>query len=104
VLGALAIGQAGVYSALGLGEDSRWWALPLFATAGIYLPAVVVSIIPTRRRRRVLRAVLVVSLVLMVAGAVLFDAAIFGLLLIPSSLLAIAAGLLFERPKQTEIR
>jgi hypothetical protein len=87
-----------------LGEDSRWWALPLFITAAIYLPAIWVSVRPTTRRRRVLRAVLAVSLVLMVAGAVLFDAAIFGLLLIPSSLLAMAAGLLFERPKQTDAR
>jgi hypothetical protein len=98
VIGMLAIGQSAVYMAFGLAEDeSRWWSLPLFATAAIYVPAILVSVRPTPRRRQVLRAVLAVSLGLMVVGAVLFDAAIFGLLLIPSALLAIAAGMLFER-------
>jgi hypothetical protein len=48
----------------------------------------------------VIRAVLAVTLVMMVLGAVFSDPGYFGLLLIPSSLLAIAAGMLFSRPSQ----
>ena len=79
------------------GDVSRFWALPLFAIAAVYLPAVYVSVRPFENRRKVLRNVLTVSLVAMVLGAVFISVQLAGLLLIPSSLLAIAAGMLFQR-------
>jgi hypothetical protein len=99
VTGVLALGQSAVYLIVVNPDDvSPLRAIPVFAAAAVYLPAVWVSVRPTPNRRKVLRAVLAVTLVLMVLGAVLSDPAYFGLLLIPSSLLAIAAGMLFNRP------
>jgi len=101
VTGVLALGQSGVYLiAVNPDDVSPFRAIPVFAAAAVYLPAIWVSVRPTPNRRRVLRAVLAVTLVLMVLGAVLSDPAYFGLLLIPSSLLAIAAGMLFSRPSR----
>jgi hypothetical protein len=95
--GVIALGQSGVFYLLGEADESQWWSIPLFVGAAVYLPAIWVSVRPVPNRRSVLRGVLAITLVLMVVGAVLFDPAIFGLLLIPSGLLAIAAGLLLQR-------
>jgi hypothetical protein len=101
VTGALALGQAGVFILVVNSEDvSTLWAIPIFAAAAVYLPAAWVSLRPNPKRRVVYRTVLGITLVFMVVGAVAFDPAFFGLLLIPSSLLAIAAGMLFSRPQQ----
>jgi hypothetical protein len=82
------------------GDVSRFWAIPLLVIGLVYAPAIWVSVRPVANRRRVLRNVLVVSLVAMVLGAVFISVQLATLLLIPSSLLAIAAGLLFDRPRQ----
>jgi hypothetical protein len=101
VTGVLALGQAAVYIIVVNSEDvSTLWAIPIFAAAAVYLPAAWVSVRPNPNRRTVYRTVLAVTLVFMVVGAIVFDPAFFGLLLVPSSLLAIAAGLLFNRPPQ----
>jgi hypothetical protein len=100
VTGVLALGQSAVYVLVNTPDDvSTVWVIPMLAAAAVYLPAVWVSVRPTRRRRSVIRAVLAVTLVLMVIGAVLIDAAFFGLLLIPSVLLAHAAGLIYQARK-----
>jgi len=81
------------------GDISRLWAVPLFAVAGAYLPAVWASVAPVKDRRRVLRNVLAVTLVLIVAATILTgDPALAVLLLIPSTLLALAAGVIFQGP------
>jgi hypothetical protein len=99
ISGALALGQAAVYIVVVNSEDvSTLWAIPIFAAAAVYLPAAWVSVRPNPNRRTVYRTVLAVTLVFMVVGAIVFDPAFFGLLLIPSSLLAIASGLLFRGP------
>jgi hypothetical protein len=101
ITGAAALGQAAVYILVVNSEDvSTLWAVPIFAAAAVYLPAAWVSVRPHPNRRSVYRTVLAITLVFMVVGAVLFDPAFFGLLLIPSSLLAIAADLLFRGPQQ----
>lgn len=101
VTGVLALGQAAVYILFVNAQDvSTLWAIPIFAAAAVYLPAIWVSIRPTPNRRKVIRGVLAVTLVLMVIGAIFFDAAFFGLLLIPSSLLAVAADILFSKPSE----
>jgi hypothetical protein len=99
ITGVLALGQSGVYILVVNPDDvSPLRAIPLFVGAAVYLPAIWVSVRPTPSRRKVIRAVLAVTLVMMVLGAVFSDPGYFGLLLIPSSLLAIAAGMLFSRP------
>ncbi len=100
IVGVLAVGQSAVYILVKDPEDVKTiWVIPLFAAACVYLPAVWVSIRPNPRRRQVIRGVLVVTLILMVAGAILLDPAFFGLLLIPSALLAQAAGLIYQGSK-----
>jgi hypothetical protein len=79
------------------GDVSRFWAVPLLLIGVVYAPAIWVSVRPVANRRKVLRNVLVVSLVAMVLGAVFISVQLATLLLIPSSLLAIAAGLMFDR-------
>jgi len=82
------------------GDVSRFWAIPLLLIGLVYAPAIWVSVRPVANRRKVLRNVLAVSLVAMVLGAVFISVQLATLLLIPSSLLAIAAGMLFSRPRQ----
>ncbi|MDO8615609.1 MAG: hypothetical protein Q7T33_07720 [Dehalococcoidia bacterium] len=96
VMGLLFLGQAAVYILVSPGDNSRWLALPLLAMAAIYLPAIWASAVQTARRRQVQRAVIVVTLVIVVAGVVLVGPAFATLLLVPSTLLAIASGLVFQ--------
>jgi len=99
ITGTLALGQAAVYILVENAQDvSTLWVIPILAAAAVYLPAVWVSLRPNPGRRPVYRAILAVTLVFMVFGAVFLDPAFFGLLLIPSSLLAVAAGMLFSKP------
>jgi len=101
VTGVLALGQAAVYILVENAQDvSTLWAIPIFAAAAVYLPAIWVSLRQNPRRRAVYRTILAVTLVFMVVGAIFLDLAFFGLLLIPSSLLAVAAGMLFQRPSK----
>jgi len=88
--------QSGVYLLVSPGDSSRLAAMPLFAISLLYLPAVWVSLRPTARRRRVLRTVLAFSLPIVLLGVVLYGPQFATLLLIPSTLLAIAAGLVFQ--------
>ncbi len=96
VLGALLVGQAGVYAVVSPGYNSRLISLPLFAVAAIYLPAVWASATPTPQRQKVQRAVLAVTLIIVVIGVLLVDVAFATLLMAPSTLLAIAGGLIFQ--------
>jgi uncharacterized membrane protein YdjX (TVP38/TMEM64 family) len=82
------------------GELSRWWAAPFLLIAIVYLPAVWASLAPIPDRRPVFRRVLMISLILMVLATVLIHPFFAIVLLIPSTLLAIAAGLIFQRPAQ----
>ncbi len=61
-----------------------------------YLPAVWVSWRASPSRRRVLRWVLGVTLVVVVIGVVLIAPELALLMLVPSTLLAIAAGLVWQ--------
>jgi len=98
VIGFIAIAQAAVVIVVTDQDDiAEAWAIPVLGAAAVYLPAVWVSLRPHPRRRSVIRVVLAVTLVLMVIGAVLIDVGFFGLLLIPSALLAHAAGLIYQR-------
>ncbi len=75
--------------------------MPMFAIAAVYLIAVWASVAPLKNRKRVLRNILSVTLVLLVTATVLTgDPGLAVLLLIPSSLLAIAAGVIFQGPQR----
>jgi hypothetical protein len=67
----------------------------------VYLAAVWASVAPLPNRKRVLRNILSVTLVLLVTATILTgDPGLAVLLLIPSSLLAIAAGVIFQGPRR----
>ena len=83
------------------GDASRLVAIPLLAMAAVYIPAVWVSLFPSPRRQPVQRWVLSITLAMVVVG-VFVDAAFATLLLIPSTLLAIAAGLVFQGPAKAK--
>ena len=81
--------------------DSRWWALPFSVMAFVYLGAVWASVAGVQNRRRILRNILAVTLVMLVLASILTSNPGFALLLlIPSSLLAIAAGVIFQGPQR----
>lgn len=76
---------------------SRYWAIPLLAIAAVYLAAVWASVAQLENRKRILRNILSVTLVLVVTATILTgDPGLAVLLMIPSSLLAIAAGVIFQ--------
>ncbi len=99
--GAVPIGARGVEIIVNPQDLSRYWAIPLFAIVAVYLTAVWASVAPLPNRKRVLRNILSVTLVLLVTATVLTgDPGLAVLLLIPSSLLAIAAGVIFQGPQR----
>ncbi len=95
-LGVLLLGQAAVYVLVSPGDSSRWAALPLFLAAALYLPAIWASVAQTAGRQRVQRGVLAVTLVVVVIGLLFTGPGFAALLLVPSTLLAIASGLIFQ--------
>lgn len=98
--GAVPLGARAVEILVDPGDLSRLWAIPVFGIAAVYLPAVWVSVAQVPSRRRILRNILSLTLVLLVIATVLTgDPALALLLLIPSTLLAIAAGVIFQGPR-----
>src|SRR5574341_508113 len=82
--------------------DSRWWALPFSVMAIVYLGAVWASVANVPDRKRILRNILSATLVMLVVASILTSNPGFALLLlIPSSLLAIASGVIFQGWKRT---
>ncbi len=101
VAGALPLGARGVEILVDPRDVSRLLAIPLFIVAAVYVPAIWVSVARIENRKRVLRNVLAVTLLLLVIATILTrDPGLAVLLLIPSSLLAIAAGVIFEGPRR----
>lgn len=82
--------------------ESRWWALPFSVMALVYLSAVWASVAGVQNRKRILRSILSVTLVMLVVASILTSNPGFALLLlIPSSLMAIASGVIFQGPRRT---
>ena len=95
--GAVPIGARAVEIIVDPKDLSRYWAIPLFIIAAIYLAAVWASVAQLENRKRILRNILSVTLVLLVTATILTgDPGLAVLLMIPSSLLAIAAGVIFQ--------
>lgn len=73
-----------------------WLGIVLLGLAATFLPAVWVCVRPAPARRTVLRAETVWCLLLALAGSLLVDATLAVLLTVPTLLLALAAGLIFQ--------
>ena len=98
LLGILFPSQAAVYI-IAFDDTSALWALPLLAIAALYVPAAWVSFFPSPNRQKVQKRVLGVTLAVVVLGVLFVDAALATLLIVPSTLLAIASGVVFQ-PKR----
>ena len=95
--GAIPLGARAVEILADPKDLSRYWAIPLFAISAVYLTAVWASVAALSNRKRILRNILSVTLVLLVTATILTgDPGLAVLLMIPSSLLAIAAGVIFQ--------
>ena len=95
--GAIPLGARAVEILADPKDLSRYWAIPLFAISAVYLAAVWASVAALSNRKRILRNILSVTLVLLVTATILTgDPGLAVLLMIPSSLLAIAAGVIFQ--------
>jgi len=100
VTGAVPLGARAVEILVDPGGLSRFWAIPVFGIAAVYLPGVWASVAQVPNRRRILRNILSLTLVLLVLATILTgDPALALLLLIPSTLLAIASGVIFQGPR-----
>ncbi len=95
-IGVIFPSQSAVYVLVSPGDASRLAAIPLCVIVACYVPALWVSLFGSERRQRVYRGVLIVSLPLVLVGVILYGPAFSTLLLIPSTLLAIAGGLVFQ--------
>lgn len=78
-------------------EAGRWPGAVLLAVAMPYLAAAWVSLRDTPWRRPVQRGVTALSVAMVLAGMPLFGPAIALVLVLPTTLLAIAGGLIFSR-------
>lgn len=78
-------------------EAGRALAIVPLVMAAIYVPAVWASLAHTERRRDILRASVIASLVLAFLGSVIFGFALLVLLMPATALLAIAGRLVFSR-------
>ncbi|MGH2669250.1 MAG: hypothetical protein ACRDH5_09085 [bacterium] len=94
--GVLLLGQSAVIILVSPGDASRWAAVLFFAIGVVYLPAIWVSLFATPQRRPVLRWVVAITLVFVMFAVLFLDPAFASLMLVPSTLLAIAGGLVFQ--------
>ena len=91
ILIALAVLVAG-----GAGDSSPLWSVPLALFSGVFLAAAVISFRPLTTRRTYLRIIVVGSLVAGAVGVVPYGAQLLFVLAPPISLLATAAGFIFQ--------
>ena len=100
LLGFAFLAQSALFNVVSADDPSVGAAVILSLMALAYLPAVWVSLLPSPNRQRVLRGVLVVTLLFVVLGVLFVSVAFATLLLVPSTLLAIAAGLVWQGPER----
>jgi hypothetical protein len=96
LMGFLLLASVGVEALLDPGENSRWVGLLPLAMAAVYVPAIWASALPVQRRQAVLRAVVIASIVLVAVSLPVFGMLLGIPLALPTALLAIAAGLVFQ--------
>jgi len=92
----------GVFTAIGIavtidpGDFSRLWALLFFAIAAAFFPAILVSVVPSGRRRTVQKATVFAGLGAGVVGAYFFGVGFALLMAPPIALLAAASGIIYQ--------
>lgn len=96
LIGAVTMFALGVAILAGASEESSSWSVPFFLLAGMFVPALIVSLTPTPRRNFVLRVTLVCCLTAAVMGVFYRIPELPILLSLPTVLLAQAAGLVFQ--------
>ena len=98
--GAVPLGARAIEILVDPKDVSRFLSIPLFVAAAVYLPAIWASVAQIENRKRVLRNILSLTLVLLVVATFFTrDPGLALLLLIPSSFLAIASGVIFQGPR-----
>ena len=98
--GAVPLGARAIEILVDPKDVSRFLSIPLFVAAAVYLPAIWASVAQIENRKRVLRNILSLTLVLLVVATFFTrDPGLAALLLIPSTLLAIASGVIFQGPR-----
>ncbi len=103
LLGVAALVQAPIYSLVS-SQGSLLGASVLALFGLIYLPAIWVSLVNTANRQRVLKWVLVATLVLVALGMLFVGPGFATLMLAPSTLLAIASGVVFQGRRSADKR
>ncbi len=86
------------------GDGSRMWAVLFGAIAVAFLPAVWVATTPVARRQPFLRGVVIGCLATAFIGALFFGVGFAFLMLLPTTLLAVAAGLVFQGRQDQKAR
>lgn len=94
--GVLSMGALAVIVLADPGEASRTWSLLFGLPAVGFLPALWASISPTPARMQVLRATVVGCLLLAFVSSFLLGLIMAVVLMPPTALLAVAAGLIFQ--------
>jgi phosphatidylserine synthase len=94
--GALAMAAIAISVVIDPGEGSRWWAAVFAAVALTFVPAIWASVAPTPRRLSIQRATTVACIVLAALGVLSFGIGFAALLAVPTTLLAIASGYIFQ--------
>lgn len=100
--GAVPLAALAVAVLIDPGEGTRWWSLIFAALSLGFLPAVWASVVETPRRQAIQKAVVVGCLAVAFTGTVLFGVGVAILLALPTTLLAIAAGLVFQGGARTK--
>jgi hypothetical protein len=93
-----AVGAFGVATAAEIsGQSGHWLLLAILygAIAAAFVPAVIISVVPSPRRQLILRVETALSLVL-AFGLFAIDPGIAFLLTLPTVLLSTSAGLIFQ--------
>jgi len=83
----------------GASDRSRLWSVPLAVFSGVFLAAAIISARPYPSRQRNLRVIVVGSMLAGAAGVYPYGIELLILMAPPISLVAIAAGLVFQGGK-----
>ena len=78
------------------GQASRLWAIGFFVGALFFVPVTVASVVPNQRRQAVQKGAVFACMAIAAVSAVFLDIGLAVLLAIPTTLLAVASGIIFQ--------
>ncbi len=96
LIGGVTMFALGVAILAGASDESSSWSVPFFLMAGMFVPALIVSVAPSPRRNHVLRVTVICCLTAAVLGVFYRIPELPILLSLPTVLLAQAAELIFQ--------